>query len=241
MRKMSFGLIALTTALALTPGLVFSAELTSADVSNKIGDGPDGKGNTADDTWQFWLELVHAKGKFIRLDRYSTDVPKAGVKGKITGPIAGMMPSPDDTEGWIYHSDWDGRFEGVWADKSKNEVLAYPYVEKGSHEAVAITYTVPESGTYKISGGVTDAHVWEYKKHDGLLWILEVANQGDKVKELAKGKPIGDGGGRPESDTFNVENVELEKGQLVRLVIDPINWWGSDMARIDSFKIEKTD
>src|SRR5688500_17243560 len=75
-----------------------AADLTVADVANTTGDGPDGKGNTADDTWQFWFELAHKPGHFHPLDTFSTSVPRQGVSRKITGPIAAMLLNPDDTE-----------------------------------------------------------------------------------------------------------------------------------------------
>lgn len=41
-----------------------------------------------------------------------------------------MLPSPNDSEGWIYHCDCDGRFEGFWGDKKANQVVAHPFNEK---------------------------------------------------------------------------------------------------------------
>jgi len=154
-------LLVMLTVVAAASGLAIVAladgnsgnvvALTTADVLNAKGDGPDGKGNTADDTWQFWFELAHKPGSFHRLDIHTTAMSdgqrKNGIKRKITGPIAGMMPNPKDTEGWIYHSDWDGRFEGAWADKKTDTVMLYPYVEKGYHGCVALSYRIKKGGT----------------------------------------------------------------------------------------------
>ncbi len=56
--------------------ITFGAELTFADVRGAEGDGPDGKGNTADDTWQFWFELAHARGTFRPFTIHTTTMPK---------------------------------------------------------------------------------------------------------------------------------------------------------------------
>ncbi len=217
-------------------------ELTLEHVTNAKGDGPDGKGNTADDTWQFWFELAHKPKHFERLATYSTSIPKAGIPKKVRGPIASMLPNPADTEGWIFHRDWDGRFEGVWGDRKAKQIIAYPYVEKTFHGAVAITWKVPKDAKYDISGGLTDIQVQpEFKQHDGIDWLLEIAEQGKPLKQLANGGPIGDGNGRPDSGKFSAKNVQASKGQLIRLVIHPRKWWGSDMTRIDSFRIESAE
>lgn len=240
-RRLAMLIAVLSTAMALGHQPVSAAGLTVKDVIDQKGDGPDGKGNTADDTWQFWLQLVHNK-KYVPLDTFSTTVPKEGVHKKISGPIAKDLPNPNDTVGWIYHSDWDGCFEGVWGDSKADQVIAYPYVEKGAHCAVAVTYKIPEDGNYKVSGEVTDIHVWEHAKHDGFNWIVELVegSNGDNVtKVLGKGGPFGDGGGRPAGGTIELQDVEAKKGQLIRLVIHPGNWWGSDMTKIDGFKVEK--
>ncbi|MHC4984220.1 MAG: GDSL-type esterase/lipase family protein, partial [Planctomycetota bacterium] len=96
-------------------------ELTPADVANPKGDGPDGKGNTPDDTWQFWFELAHARQAFHRLSlataTMSAEQRQKGIPGKVDGPIAGNLPNPDDTEGWIFSTDWDGGYEGFWGDR----------------------------------------------------------------------------------------------------------------------------
>ena len=230
-----------------------AAELTTKEVLDQKGDGPDGQGNTADDTWQFWFQLVHNPNQYGLLDRYSADVPKAGIPRKVTGPVASKLPNPDDTVGWIYHSDWDGRFEGVWADKKTNSVIAYPYVEKRSHCAVAVTYKVPEDGKYTISGTVTDMMVEPFKgvvgrlgmvEHDGVELIVEIADGANRVSEVGRSKAIGDDDKkgsepRPDSDKFEFKGVELKKGQLVRFVIHPRKWWGSDLTKLENLKIEK--
>ena len=217
-----------------------SAELKLADVANPKSDGPDGKGNTADDTWQFWFELAHAPGTFARLSRHSSTVPAAGIPRKVTGPVASLLPHPKETTGWILHTDWDGRFEGVWADESSGEILVHPYVEKRSHLAVAVTYTVPQDGVYHVTGGITDVQVKpNYPKHDGVIWRIEIADGGKRVQQLGQGKPIGDGHGRPDSGKFEVDDAVLRKGQLLRLVIHPNKWWGQDLTRIDALRIDQ--
>ncbi len=219
--------------------IVSAAELKPADISSRDGDGDDGKGNTADDTWQFWFELVHAPGTFRRFTRHSSEIPATGIPRKVTGPPAGLLPNPKDTEGWVLHTDWDARFEGVWADAKTDEMLIHPYVEKTSHMAVAITYIVPADGVYTVAGGVTDVQVKpDYPKHDGVIWKVEIATEGDKGQEVGKGGPIGDGKGRPDKDEFELKDVKLKKGQYVRFVVHPNKWWGQDLTRIDYLKIE---
>jgi hypothetical protein len=231
--------IGVVAALLLTSSTQFAAELKLDDVASAKGDGPDGKGNTADDTWQFWFELAHKPGEFRRFTRHSSQIPAAGIPRKVTGPPAGLLPNPKETTGWVLHTDWDARYEGIWSDKKTGELLAHPYVEKRAHMAVAITYLVSADGVYTISGGVTDVQVKpEFAKHDGIIWKIEIAKEGAVVKKLGQGKPVGDGHGRPESDKFNFPDVKLSKGQLVRLVIHPNKWWGQDLTRIDQFKIE---
>lgn len=79
--------------------------LTPAVVLNAKGDGPDGKGNTADDTWQFWFELAHAKGVMAPLRLHTTTMTesqrKNGIPRKVRGPIGKFLPHPNDSEGWI--------------------------------------------------------------------------------------------------------------------------------------------
>ena len=224
--------------------------LKPADVANPKGDGPDGKGNTADDTWQFWFQLIHARGEYRRLDIATAAMPQQqrtnGIRRKVRGPIGGMMPNPKQTEGWIYHSDWDGRFEGFWGDSKAGEVLAHPYNEKTSGGAVAVTCKAPDDGTYRISGKITDVNVARIKHRalTGIKWSLDVvAVKGPNAivrvaKALKRGGPIGDTLG-PASAEFSVENVALKKGRLIRLAIDPNRAWGGDMTRIDYFKIAR--
>ncbi|MCE9555994.1 MAG: hypothetical protein K8T91_21815 [Planctomycetes bacterium] len=250
----------LTTAILCGGILCFlatstrAAELTPAAVADPKGDGPDGKGNTTDDTWQFWFSLLHSP-EYHRLDlgtaALSADQRKNGIrderarrgKQKVQGPIGAMLPNPADTEGWIYHSDWDGRYEGVWGDKKANQVIMHPYNEKTDGGNVAVTYTVLADGAYNISGKVTDLAVakGDHAMLTGITYKVDVvAGGGDSIskieKPLAEGK-VGDKVG-PESAEFKVDKVDLKKGQLVRLAIDPNKWWGGDMTKIDSFKIE---
>jgi len=226
--------------LLLFPLAAPATELTLEDVASLKGDGPDADGNTADDTWRFWFEIAHAPNTFGALDRHSTIVPKAGIPRKVHGPIASELPNPDDTVGWIYHSDWDGKKEGVWADKKAKEILVLPYVEKTSHMGVAITYKIPADGKYDISGGITDMQIAaDDPKTDGVAWKLQIANEGKLVRQLGAANPaIGDSRNRPDSGTFKFDGVELKQGQLVRLVIHPNRWMPTDLTRIDSFKIE---
>ncbi len=235
-------MLRISVAFCIVAGITWlpcrADELRVEHVRNAKGDGPDGKGNTADDTWQFWFELAHQRGHFARLATYSTSIPKAGIPRKVRGPIASMLPNPDDSEGWIFHRDWDGRFEGFWGDKKAAQILAYPYVEKTSHCAVAVTYKVPKDGTYDITGGLTDLQVQpQFKQHDGVELVLQFADEGKPIKLIARGGPFGDGNGRPDSVNFQALNVAAKKGQLIRLEIQPRQWWGSDLTRIDAFRI----
>ena len=217
-------------------------ELTFEAAANPKGDGPDGKGNTADDTWQFWFRLMHAP-EYRRLDRHSSQIPK-GVRGKVRGPVASMTPNPGRTQGWIYHRDWDGRFEGVWGDAKSRQVLVHPYNEKTVGGNVAITCAAPTAGLYAILGKVTDLNVAAgHVSLTGITYLLEVCAGGEKAigkaeKVLSSGK-VGDKAG-PESGAFKVEEVALKKGQFVRLVIDPNKSWAGDMTRIEGFLIVPT-
>jgi len=224
--------------------------LKPADVANHKGDGPDGKGNTADDTWGFWFQLMHAREEYRRLDIATAAMsPKqrsGGIRRKVRGPIGSMMPNPKQTEGWIYHSDWDGRFEGFWGDSKAGEVLAHPYNEKTVGGAVAVTCKAPDNGTYCISAKITDVSVAKIKHRSltGVKWSLDVvATKGPNAivrvsKALKRGGPIGDTLG-PASAEFSVESVVLKKGQLIRLMIDPNRSWGGDLTRIDYFKVAR--
>ena len=219
-----------------------AVKLTIGDILNSRGDGPDGKGNTDDDTWGFWFELAHARGTYRRFTRHTLKMSQKeranGIPRKVRGPLASMLPNPKHTEGWILHTDWDGRFEGIWADKETRYVMAYPYVEKNSHCAVAITYRVPRSGLYRISGKVTDLQVApQYKKHDGVSVLIQAVEAGKKGTLLKKVGPVGDGHGRPDTAAFLIEKTRLKKGQLIRLAILPNQWWGTDSTRIE-FEVE---
>jgi hypothetical protein len=243
---MRLALAAFVCAFALAPA-AFAAdliELTPEVVRSVKGDGPDGKGNTGDDTWGFWFALMHAN-EFRRLDiataTMSAAERKHGRRRKIRGPIGQWMPK--GSEGWIYHSDWDGRGEGVWGDAEGKQVLAHPYQEKTQAGAVAITCRIPKDGTYTISGKATDAQPVNYKALDGVQVRIDQADDGRKVgKILHTSEPFGDkhGGGKKNSVEFKVGNVKLTKGELVRLTIMPGRTWGTDKTKIDSFKIERT-
>lgn len=248
MRKSGWWVLAglLLIAAAATAGP--AGELKPADVSNPKGDGPDGQGNTADDTWQFWFQLIHDRNGYHTLNT-ATAAMSAGERAKgrprkITGPIAGAMPNKDATEGWIFHSDWDGRFEGVWGDSKDGKVLAHPYTEKTDGGAVAVTYRIPQDGKYKVTAKVTDLNVVTGNaQFTGITCILDLVDAGDGnalaglVKAL-KSEKCGDGAG-PASVEMVVPGVEAKKGQLIRLAIDPNKWWGGDMTWIESFRIEK--
>ncbi len=57
-------------------------------------------------------------------------------------------------------------------------------------------------------------------------------------RRLGKGGPIGDKIG-PDSQRFSFRNVALKKGELIRWVIDPNRWWGSDLTQIEDLTIER--
>ncbi|MHC4983553.1 MAG: hypothetical protein ACYTF6_10395 [Planctomycetota bacterium] len=227
-----------TTKVALEPD----------DVLSVSGDGPDGQGNTADDTWGFWFQLINMQ-EYRRLDIATASMTpeqrKDGIPRKVQGPIGAYMPNAGDTEGWIYHSDWDGRYEGVWGDRKAGQVIAHPYNEKTDGGAMAITYKVPADGTYVISAKVTDLAVNKsgHKMMTGIDVSIDVVAAADAQTKpaeqvLAGPEPVGDAVG-PESREIKTEKAKLTKGKLVRLVIDPRKWWGADMTRIDYFKIER--
>ena len=236
----------MAAAMLMAAGRAPAAALTVADVTDPKGDGPDGIGNTSDDTWRFWFALAHNKTLFHRLDIHTATMlaqrRAKGIPGKVRGPIGSYLPNPKDTEGWIYHSDWDGRFEGVWGDKKAGAVIMYPYVEKNSHCPVALTYRVPKGGGYDISGKLTDIQVVKHCLHTGILWRIEIVREGEGktsgklIRVVGKGGPVGDKVG-PDSQAFAFKNVPVRKGELVRLVIDPNKWWGTDMTRVDALKI----
>lgn len=230
------------SGLALALGLVSGAELTPEMVTSPAGDGPDGKGNTADDTWQFWFELAHPPGVFRPLTRHSSTIPAGGIPGKVRGPVASLLPHPKETAGWLLHTDWDARFEGVWGDRTTKTVLVHPYVEKTAHRAVALTYRIPSDGFYLIAVKLTDMQVNpDDPQHDGITWKLEAVRAGSgETAELARGT-LGDGRGRADSGAFRTRKTKMRKNYLVRLVIHPNAWWGQDLTRIDYFRIEKRE
>jgi len=216
--------------------------LSVADVLKAGGDGPDGKGNTADDTWQFWFELAHKKNTFRRLDIHTTRMKPSqraqGIKGRVTGPIGAHLPNPKETEGWIYHSDWDGRFEGVWGDRKTGKVLMHPYVEKQAHRAVALSWRVSAAGTYTITGKLVDQKSTKHKLHDGIYWKVMVSRDGGGGRVLDKGGPFGDGRG-PASVDLKIQKAMLKAGDLLFLIIDPGKWWGADLTVVDALRIER--
>ncbi len=50
---------------------------------------------------------------------------------------------------------------------------------------------------------------------------------------------VSDGGGRADGGDVDVKEIEVKKGQLIRFVIHPRGWWGSDLTAIENLKIEK--
>ena len=99
-------LIGCVFALTLIGSTLTAAELKPDVVAAPKGNGPDRKGNTADDTWQFWFELAHKPGEFRRFTRHSSLIPAKGIPRKVTGPPAALLPHPKETTGWVLHTDW---------------------------------------------------------------------------------------------------------------------------------------
>jgi len=167
-------------------------ELKAADAADPKGDGPDGKGNTPDDTWGFWFELAHTQGRYHRLDLSTATMPagqkQRGIPRKVRGPVGAYLPNPKETEGWIYHSDWDGRFEGIWGDKKAGGVVVHPYNEKAYAGKMAITCRLP-AGVYAVSAKVTDLNTFG---GDVIAWRVEVAEGGQRGQIVAESKPFGD-------------------------------------------------
>jgi len=220
------------------PAVGETVELMPADAAGPKGDGPDGQGNSPDDTWGFWFELAHSQGSYHRLNLATVAMPenqrKNGIPRKVTGPIGAWLPNPADTEGWIFSSDWDGRGEGVWGDKKAGCIFVHPYNEKVYAGKIAITCRLP-AGEYALSAKLTDMLV---VGGDGVRWMVEVADGGTRAKPLAEGQPFGDKVG-PASVDVDVKGIKVEKGQLIRFVIDPNNHWGADMTRIENLKITR--
>ena len=250
MRKTITIIAALVGIFLVSIPAASAAELKASDIADTKGDGPDKKANTADDTWQFWYQYDTRSGY--------------GCFGTYCKQPKGVADAKN-VEGWVYSmtEDWSPDFEGIWGNKSNGQMHAHPYTHHGLHASVAITYKVPEDGEYNISGGITDMFVMKKspdgvfkkvetpdgrtifylpkqpKNEDGVIWVVEVVTDGKaaKGKELGRGQPIGDTNAK-DSTTFKIEKAALKKGELVRFVIDPNKWWGTDMTRIDSFKVE---
>ncbi|MCE5328636.1 MAG: GDSL-type esterase/lipase family protein [Planctomycetaceae bacterium] len=230
------------------------AELTPQIVQNEKGDGPDGKGNTSDDTWQFWLELQVPRNTYHHLvlntktmsaqdrEKGVTDPTRRRGAGRIRGPVAAALPNPKDTEGWIFVQDWDARFEGVWGDLKANRILMHPYVEKNIPGGLAISFRVPADGTYEVSGKLTDLQVMG-EPGDGIEWRIELAHEwtGDTSPEayarVAKGGPFGDKVGPASGDITG--SFEAKKADLIRLVLDPRKNWGAELTALEGFKIKR--
>lgn len=231
-------LAAWAVALGVPAGIT-AAELSVAAVASTEGDGGDHRGNTADDTWQFWFNLAHRPNQYRRLDLHSATHPQ-GIPGKVHGPVASATPNPADTQGWIYHSDWDGRFEGVWGDAKAGQVLAHPYNEKAFGGDVAVTYRVPADGAYDIAGKVSYVRGAGAGPKAGVTCKVGVCSAaGDQIGGDLKWLFEGSAGRPGDSGVaeFKSAAVVLEKGQLVMLAVDPAGFWGGDMTRIDAFTI----
>jgi len=222
---------------------------TPADIADPKGDGPDGKGNTDDDTLGFWFELGHASDTFMRLNIATVTMtedqrkngirdPKArrGHQGKVTGPIGAWLPNPADTEGWIFSTDWDGRGEGVWGDKKANCILMHPYTEKAAAGSVAMTFKVP-AGEYSMKAKLTDLSI--FPGGDGVKWRVEVVKGGEKAASpVAESKPFGDKVGDATVE-LDVKSITVAEGQLIRLVLDPNAHWGADMTKIENLTVTR--
>jgi len=170
---------------------------------------------------------------------------RRGHRGKVAGPIAGYLPNPAETNGWIFSTDWDGRFEGIWADTKARQILMVPFVEKNFHGAVAVTYRVPATGTYVISGKLSDvAPVPQLPAMDGVTAWVQIAAPDTPQVMVAKIGPVGDGNEankRPNSIEFKTDKVTIGGGRWIRFVIHPNANWATDTTRIESLKIEKVD
>lgn len=216
--------------------------LTPEVAANPHGDGPDGKGNTGDDTWQFWLQIIHDRNLFIHLDLATKIQPDAirqnGIRRKVWGPLGKSLPNPEQTEGFIYHSNWNGQREGVWGDSKAKQVLVVPYQEKGDGGALAVTCTIPAAGKYLISGKATDLEVdTEHKFSDGIRVSVEVTDTGNgkTIRRMRKVlvKPIAFGDKGPGSVEFKSDPVAIEKGQLVFVMIDPVKIAYKDLVALE--------
>jgi len=219
-----------------------AAELTAADVASAKGDGPDGKGNTDDDFFGFWFELRQPAGTFMRLSTATATMPdnerRNGIPGKVTGPIGSWLPNAADTDGWIFHTDWDGRGEGVWGDKKASVIMIHPCLHrKTAKGCVAISFAVSSAGEYAMKGRLTDCKLWCCGT--GVKWRVEVARGGDRAQAVvAESQPFGDGVGDA-SVEIDVKNITVKQGQLIRLVIDPGRHYGCDMTKLENLVLTK--
>ena len=191
-------------------------KLKASDITNPRGDGPDGRGNSGDDTWQFWYEeVVHRD--FHRLNSYYRH----------------------SFNGWSHNHNMETEIEGIWGEPKTGIIYIHPYAGRNDHRAIALTWTVPKTGVYTITGEVTDVMIDKPSgKADGIIWRIERATDGKRGKLLKRGGPVGDGVGPP-SAKFSVENVKLKRGELLRLVVDPNGHSHHDMTKIDSFEIRE--
>ncbi len=202
--------------------------LQPAEVCDPSGSGPDGVGNSQDDPWQFWYEDPSGRS-FRRLNIYVDNIYQ---------DEHGRVDQQRSLQGWSHDRLLDMRYEGVWANPHTGVVLVHPYAQNNRHYAVAVSYRVPQSGRYNINAELTDAAVVKFRLHDGIRWRVERALGGAAGRVLSRGGPIGDRLG-PESQRITIRAVQLNQGDLVRLVIDPGRWWGTDETRIDSFHIRR--
>ena len=97
---------------------------------------------------------------------------------------------------------------------------------------------MPADGEYIISGKATDLEIdKEDKAATGAKVLVDIANRAGKnirtgTQVIVKPKAFGDKLG-PESVEFKSDKVTLKKGQLVRLVIDPVKVAYKDMTRVE--------
>jgi hypothetical protein len=190
-------------------------ELKSVDILNATGDGPDGKPNTADDTWQFWFQDLSARN-FFRLNAFQ--------KNTIL-------------HGWTGNKGLNKAVEGVWANAVSDEVFVHPYAQSNKHRGMAVSFRIPATGLYNVFGGLTDAEFVPKPPHDGILWRLERARGAKRGQPLKEGA-IGDRRGH-NSGKFAARRIKLEEGDLLRLLIHPAAFSGKDLTRIDYFRIEQ--
>ena len=125
-------------------------------------------------------------------------------------------------------------------------MLVVPYQEKGDGGAICVTYKVPADGEYIVSGKATDLEIdKEHKLATGAKVLVDVvaARDGKSIRTgkqvLVEPMPFGDKLG-PESVEFKSDKVTLKKGQLVRLVIDPVKVAYKDVTRV-AFNIQPAE